>query len=80
MTTKYLPIRAVANRYGVSDRTIDRWIRVGDLPRPVFIQSRRYWLQEALDEHDKVRAVANAQPPGWLQQFDQHFGSKTGAA
>jgi hypothetical protein len=50
-----LPARAIAERYGVTTRTIDRWILSGALPQPAFkINGVRYWDQadvEAFDNH-----------------------------
>ena len=53
--THLLHVRAVCARYGVSDRTIDRWVEAGELPKPMYIQGRRYWSAESLDERDEAR-------------------------
>jgi predicted DNA-binding transcriptional regulator AlpA len=53
--TQLLHTRAVCARYGVSDRTIDRWVEAGELPKPVYIQGRRYWFEESLKERDDAR-------------------------
>ena len=58
MTTKYLPAKAVAARYGVADRTVDRWLQTNNLPPPVYIQKRRYWLEHDLDKYDASRQAA----------------------
>jgi predicted site-specific integrase-resolvase len=50
----------VAARYGVSDRTIDRWVDAGDIPAPVYIQGGRCWNEEALDQHDAARKTEAA--------------------
>ena len=55
MSAKYLPVRPVANRYGVSDKTIDRWVEAKIIPAPLYIRGRRYWDEQALDEHDASR-------------------------
>ena len=48
---KFLPKRSVANRYGVTTRTIDRW-RTGDsleFPAPVFaVNDRGFWAEADL--------------------------------
>ena len=36
--TKYLPLKSVSARYGISDRTVDRWIETGDLPPATYIR------------------------------------------
>jgi predicted DNA-binding transcriptional regulator AlpA len=59
--SKLLHLRAVCTRYGISDRTVDRWVEAGVLPKPVYIQCRRYWSEESLDEYDRARLAA-AQP------------------
>lgn len=58
---KFLPKRAVANRYGVTTRTIDRWRfdeKLG-FPAPVFsVNDRGFWAEEELLqwEADCIRA------------------------
>jgi hypothetical protein len=50
-----LPTRAVATRYGVSTRSIERWTASPDLgfPRPLIINGRKYWAEVELDDFDK---------------------------
>jgi predicted DNA-binding transcriptional regulator AlpA len=54
---KKLPTRAVMSRYGVSDRTVDRWVADPNLkfPKPIYIQRRRYWDEAELDAFDATR-------------------------
>jgi predicted site-specific integrase-resolvase len=54
--TKYLPLKSVSARYGISDRTVDRWVEAGDLPPATYIRGRRYWPEELLDQHDQARS------------------------
>jgi len=44
-TETHLPTRLVQRRYGVSDRTLDRWLKKDGLsfPAPLVINGRRYW-------------------------------------
>ncbi len=45
MAPLQLPIGAVAARYSISTRTVDRWLadpRVG-FPQPLRVRDRRYW-------------------------------------
>jgi hypothetical protein len=35
--------RAIAQRFNVSTRTIDRWSEDGILPEPIRIKTRKYW-------------------------------------
>jgi hypothetical protein len=46
-----LPSRAVWTRFGVTDRTLDRWIAAPKLnfPRPTVIRKRRYWYLHELE-------------------------------
>ena len=53
--SQLLHMRAVCARYGISDRTVDRWVEAGELPKPMYIQGRRYWSAESLDERDEAR-------------------------
>jgi DNA-binding transcriptional MerR regulator len=58
--TKWLPAQAVASRYGVSDRTVDRWVEAGVLPKPMYIQGRRYWDEAELAQRDQARKTEAA--------------------
>ena len=55
VTTRYL-----CQKYGVVDRTIDRWVEVGILPKPVYINKIRYF---DLEEVEKRMANRNEGPP-----------------
>jgi predicted DNA-binding transcriptional regulator AlpA len=52
---KYLRKKGTADRYGVSERTIDRWVELGRLPPPVYLPGSRIPLfaEDGLDEHDR---------------------------
>jgi predicted site-specific integrase-resolvase len=56
--TKQLPTSALCERYSVSDRTIDRWLDAGILPPPVYINRRRYWLEEELERCERERMAS----------------------
>jgi hypothetical protein len=58
---KYSRKRAVAERYGVSERTVDRWVEFGKLPAPVYLPGSRIPLfaEDGLDELDS-RATTRA--------------------
>ena len=51
-----LPARAVWERYNVADRTIDRWLKdpALNVPRPVWINRRRYFDEAELDAFDRT--------------------------
>jgi len=50
---KRLPIKAMCERYGVSDRTIDRWTAAGVLPASLVIRKRRYWSEAEIEERER---------------------------
>ena len=50
-----LTSRALQERYGVVDRTIDRWVESGVLPQPMRINKIRYWDLEEIEERDSQR-------------------------
>jgi hypothetical protein len=59
---KLVPTKHVCERYGVCDRTIDRWIADPKLgfPPPRYIRKRRYWEEAQLDAFNRAceRGVA----------------------
>jgi hypothetical protein len=56
-----LPTSAVAKRYAVVPRSIERWLERADLkfPRPEYINRRRYWSLNQLREWDSARLRAS---------------------
>jgi predicted DNA-binding transcriptional regulator AlpA len=50
-----LTSRALQQRYGVVDRTIDRWVESGVLPQPMRINKIRYWDLEEIEARDTQR-------------------------
>ena len=52
-----VPTAAVAARYGVTVRSVERWLERPDLnfPRPEYINGRRYWSLNRLREWDGAR-------------------------
>ncbi len=57
-----LPAREVWQRYGVADRTIDRWLNRPELafPRPIVINRRRYWNESELIAWERERVARGA--------------------
>jgi hypothetical protein len=54
-----LPARAVLARYGIVDRTLDRWLgneRLG-FPRPLYVNRRRYFFEAELDRWERDKAA-----------------------
>ena len=53
-TRKYIAKRSVAQRYGVTPRTVDRWKKAKILPpADLTVNGREYWNEGGLDEHDR---------------------------
>ena len=42
-------------RYGVVDRTIDRWVEAGILPVPMRINKVRYWDEQEIEQLERER-------------------------
>jgi len=56
---KKLPARKVLERYDICDRTLDRWLeKIPNFPRPIVINRRRYFDEDALNDFDKSRESA----------------------
>jgi predicted DNA-binding transcriptional regulator AlpA len=55
-----LAARAVLERYDVCDKTLDRWLGnpALEFPRPVKINTRRYWYLSQLEQWERKRVVA----------------------
>jgi predicted DNA-binding transcriptional regulator AlpA len=52
-----LPTALLAKRFGVSIRTIERWLDSETLnfPRPVTINRRRYWIEAEIEAWEIAR-------------------------
>jgi hypothetical protein len=59
-TGKYLPTAKVAERYGRTPRTIERWLVNEKLnfPHPVYINRFKYWNIDELETWERKRAAA----------------------
>jgi predicted DNA-binding transcriptional regulator AlpA len=53
-----VPARKVQERYGISGRTLDRWLAQPDLrfPKPILINRRRYFRESELSEFEHSHA------------------------
>jgi len=53
-----LPARQVWERFGVTDRTLDRWLANPSLvfPRPIFINGRRYFDADQIADWERAQA------------------------
>ncbi|MGC8504664.1 MAG: helix-turn-helix transcriptional regulator [Acidithiobacillus sp.] len=52
----------IAERYGVTSRTIESWVAHGELPAPVHIGRRCYWHEAALTRWESHRFCIDVQP------------------
>jgi predicted DNA-binding transcriptional regulator AlpA len=57
-----LPASAVCQRYGVVDRTLDRWLKNRELafPKPLYINHRRYFDEAELEIWERKQAARKA--------------------
>jgi hypothetical protein len=57
-----LPTAAVAARFNVTVRTVDRWLGNEHLgfPKPFLINGRKYWPVEQLEQWERERESAAA--------------------
>lgn len=53
-----LPARLVWTRFGVTDRTLDRWLIDPKLafPRPILIRGRRYFFLDEIEQWERGQA------------------------
>jgi len=50
-----LNTRLLSARYGVSTRTVDRWVAAGILPEPMRINRLKYWDEDEVEQRDRER-------------------------
>jgi hypothetical protein len=57
-----LPARLVWTRFGVTDRTLDRWLADSTLnfPSPMLIKRRRYFFLDEIEEWERMQARKNS--------------------
>jgi hypothetical protein len=53
-----LPTRLMCERYGLVDRTINRWEETGVIPRAEWINGRKYWDEGEVEKRDHERMLA----------------------
>jgi predicted DNA-binding transcriptional regulator AlpA len=59
---KYLRKKAVADRYGVAERTVDRMAADKRLPPPMYRGKFPLWDEDALDASDRAAALLPRPP------------------
>lgn len=61
---KYLRKAAVAERYSIDERTVDRMASDGRLPPPVYIARFPLWDEDQLDARDRAATVLSRPTAG----------------
>jgi predicted DNA-binding transcriptional regulator AlpA len=56
-TKKYVRKAGVSRRYGVHDRSVDRWSLDGRLPKPIYKGRIPLWDEAELDALDRAATV-----------------------
>lgn len=52
---KYLKTRSVADRYGVTEATVDRWMDIEGFPRPIRMGRLKFWKIDELQLWEEKR-------------------------
>jgi predicted site-specific integrase-resolvase len=60
MSKTFVRRRRLAERYDVTPRTIDRWVRDGRLPAPIYRGRTPLWDVDELDAHDRQATIERA--------------------
>jgi predicted DNA-binding transcriptional regulator AlpA len=55
---KKLQTRDLIARYGICDKSVDRWVAAGILPEPIYINHRRYWDEDEVEQCERDRMAA----------------------
>ena len=66
-----LPTRLMCERYGVVDRTINRWEKTGVIPQAEWINGRKYWDEERVEKRDRERMLAQTRGQAAQQIADK---------
>ncbi len=61
--SKKLPTPAVADRYSKSPKTLGRWVELGIIPRPKYINGYKFWDEAELDACDNARGQGTPRSP-----------------
>jgi predicted DNA-binding transcriptional regulator AlpA len=59
--TQFLRKAQVAARYGINVRSLERWVKDGTLPRPLYHSRFPLWRESDLDDYDRA-ATAEPRP------------------
>ena len=72
---RLLPLQQMCRRYGISARTIDRWLESGILPQPVWMGKVRFWRLGDLQQIERERIGVKADPPRKRGRKPEHHTS-----
>ncbi|WP_372422844.1 helix-turn-helix transcriptional regulator [Salinarimonas chemoclinalis] len=76
----FIGLAKVKARYDISDATVDRRVKRGDLPAPVYFGRFRYWRLADLDRLDAAKAAAPAPAPIGAAAAARHRAGATAGA
>jgi predicted DNA-binding transcriptional regulator AlpA len=62
METRFLRKAQVAGRYGINVRSLERWLKDGRLPSPMYRGRIPLWRESDLDAADRAAMAAPARP------------------
>ena len=60
--TQKISASLISQRYGVSLRTVSRWVEAGILPTPIYINKRRYFDEKEIDEFERKHKGRTVSP------------------
>jgi predicted DNA-binding transcriptional regulator AlpA len=58
MAKQFLRKQMLATRYGVNVRTVERMVKDGRIPKPIYLGKFPLWDSDLLDANDRAAAVA----------------------
>ena len=59
---RFIATQGMRERYGVCDKTLDRWVTNGVLPVPTRIRGRKYWREDELEAVERNLAGRETHP------------------
>ena len=62
-SSKFLTVTQLAERYGVTDRTVRTWLLTSNvgLPAPVLIGTKRYFDRQKIEEWESKNTKSNTE-------------------
>src|SRR5262245_53531147 len=72
--SRKLTSRVLQQRYGVVDRTIDRWVEAGILPVPMRINKIRYWDEAEIEQLERERMAKAIGEAAYMTEQENRSG------